>query len=119
MRSTGECMGISDSFGSAFAKAQLAASNGLPLEGVVLITVVDSDKPTVTPIARRFHEMGFKILATGGTAQYLRSRGVPERQARHLLVLAFLNGTLDEVADPTLHDLLETRIAALAEQVLT
>jgi carbamoyl-phosphate synthase large subunit len=80
MRSTGECMGIADSFGSAFAKAQLAASNGLPLEGAVLITVNDSDKPTVTPIARRFHEMGFTILATGGTAQYLRSRGVPAKR---------------------------------------
>jgi carbamoyl-phosphate synthase large subunit len=77
MRSTGECMGISDSFGSAFAKSQLAASNGLPLEGVVLITVIDSDKPTVTPIARRFHEMGFTIVATSGTAVYLRDRGIP------------------------------------------
>jgi len=80
MRSTGECMGISDSFGSAFAKSQLAASNGLPLEGSVLITVVDSDKPTVTPIARRFHEMGFKIVATEGTAAYLRARGIPAQR---------------------------------------
>jgi carbamoyl-phosphate synthase large subunit len=80
MRSTGECMGISDSFGSAFAKAQLAASNGLPLEGVVLITVIDSDKPTVTPIARRFHEMGFEIMATAGTATYLRDRGIPAKR---------------------------------------
>src|SRR5689334_12642983 len=80
MRSTGEVMGISDSFGSAFAKAQLAADNGLPLEGVVLITVIDSDKPTVTPIARRFHEMGFKIMATSGTASYLRARGIPAKR---------------------------------------
>jgi carbamoyl-phosphate synthase large subunit len=79
MRSTGEVMGISDSFGGAFAKSQIAASNGLPLTGTVLITVNDSDKPTVTPIARRFHEMGFKILATIGTARYLRGRGVPAR----------------------------------------
>ena len=79
MRSTGECMGIADSFGAAFAKSQLAASNGLPLEGVVLITVTDSDKPTVTPIARRFHEMGFELLATAGTASYLRARGIPAR----------------------------------------
>ncbi|MFL5616582.1 MAG: carbamoyl-phosphate synthase large subunit [Gemmatimonadaceae bacterium] len=79
MRSTGEVMGISDSFGGAFAKSQIAASNGLPLSGTVLITVNDSDKPTVTPIARRFHEMGFKILATIGTAKYLRGRGVPAR----------------------------------------
>jgi carbamoyl-phosphate synthase large subunit len=77
MKSTGEVMGISDSFGSAFAKAQLAASNGLPLAGTILITVNDSDKPTVTPIARRFHEMGFRLLATRGTAAYLRARGIP------------------------------------------
>ena len=80
MRSTGEVMGISDSFGSAFAKSQLAASNGLPLQGTVLITVVDSDKPTVTPIARRFHEMGFEVVATAGTAAYLRGRGIPARR---------------------------------------
>jgi carbamoyl-phosphate synthase large subunit len=79
MRSTGEVMGISDSFGSAFAKSQIAASNGLPLTGTVLITVNDPDKPTVTPIARRFHEMGFDIVATSGTARYLRGRGVPAR----------------------------------------
>jgi carbamoyl-phosphate synthase large subunit len=77
MRSTGEVMGISDSFGASFAKSQLAASNGLPLEGVVLITVTDSDKPTVTPIARRFQEMGFQLRATAGTAAYLRARGIP------------------------------------------
>ena len=77
MRSTGEVMGISDSFGSAFAKAQLAAGNGLPLEGTILVTVNDNDKATVTPIARRFHEMGFKLMATGGTAKYLRARGIP------------------------------------------
>ena len=77
MRSTGEVMGISDSFGSAFAKAQLAADNGLPLSGSVLITVNDSDKATVLPIARRFHEMGFRILATSGTARFLRGRGIP------------------------------------------
>jgi carbamoyl-phosphate synthase large subunit len=77
MRSTGEVMGISDSFGSAFAKAQTAAQNDLPLEGTILITVNDHDKPTVTPIARRFHEMGFRIVATDGTARYLSARGIP------------------------------------------
>ncbi len=77
MRSTGEVMGISDSFGSAFAKAQLAAGNGLPLDGTILVTVNDNDKATVTPIVRRFHEMGFRLMATGGTARYLRARGIP------------------------------------------
>ncbi len=79
MRSTGEVMGIADSFGSAFAKAQLAASNGLPLEGTILITVNDNDKANVTPIARRFQEMGFSLVATSGTAKYLRARGIPVR----------------------------------------
>jgi len=82
MRSTGEVMGISDSFGASFAKSQLAAQNGLPLSGTVLITVNDPDKPTVTPIARRFHEMGFELLATAGTARYLRARGIP---VKHVL----------------------------------
>src|SRR5688572_10372262 len=77
MKSTGEVMGIADSFGWAFAKAQLSAMNGLPLEGCILITVNDPDKPTVTPIARRFQELGFRVLATTGTAKYLRARGVP------------------------------------------
>ena len=77
MRSTGEVMGISDSFGSAFAKAQLAAGNGLPTSGSILVTVNEADKPTVAPIVRRFHEMGFRILATTGTATYLKARGIP------------------------------------------
>ncbi len=77
MRSTGEVMGISDSFGSAFAKAQLAAENGLPLSGSILVTVNDRDKTAVAPIVRRFHELGFRVLATTGTASFLRARGIP------------------------------------------
>jgi carbamoyl-phosphate synthase large subunit len=77
MRSTGEVMGISDSFGSAFGKAQLSADNVLPTEGAIFITVNDSDKRGVTPIARRFYEMGFRLVATAGTAKYLRGRGIP------------------------------------------
>jgi carbamoyl-phosphate synthase large subunit len=79
MRSTGEVMGIADSFGMAFAKAQIGADGALPLSGAILVTVNDSDKPTVLPIARRFHEMGFVVFATGGTARYLTQRGVPAR----------------------------------------
>jgi len=77
MRSTGEVMGIADSFGMAFAKAQASADGALPLEGTVFVTVNDHDKATVVPIARRFHELGFRILATSGTQRYLRARGVP------------------------------------------
>jgi carbamoyl-phosphate synthase large subunit len=77
MRSTGEAMGVDDSFGMAFAKAQISAGMELPLEGSVIITVNDRDKATVIPIARRLHDMGFRILASEGTARYLASRGVP------------------------------------------
>ncbi len=77
MRSTGEAMGLADSFGMAFAKAQIAAEGSLPLAGAVFVTVNDHDKPSVLPIARRFHELGFRILATEGTERYLRGRGVP------------------------------------------
>jgi carbamoyl-phosphate synthase large subunit len=77
MRSTGEVMGIADSFGAAFLKAEAAGDNALPNDGAILITVNDHDKSGVTPVARRFHEMGFRLLATEGTARYLRSRGVP------------------------------------------
>jgi len=77
MRSTGEVMGIADSLGMAYAKAQSGAGSPLPLDGTVFVTVNDSDKPTVTPIIRRFHEMGYDIVATDGTARYLRSRGIP------------------------------------------
>jgi carbamoyl-phosphate synthase large subunit len=77
MRSTGEVMGVADSFGMAFAKAQLGADAGLPLEGGILVTVNDLDKATVLPIVRRFHEMGFRMYATEGTSRYLRARGIP------------------------------------------
>ncbi|HZH40035.1 MAG TPA: carbamoyl-phosphate synthase large subunit, partial [Gemmatimonadales bacterium] len=82
MRSTGEAMGFADSFGMAFAKAQIAADSGLPLDGAIFVTVNDSDKPTVLPIVRRFHELGFRILATAGTQAYLRARGVPAESVR-------------------------------------
>ncbi len=78
MRSTGEVMGFDDSFGMAFAKAQVSAGNVLPEEpGMLIVTVNDADKATVTPILRRFHDLGFRILATQGTQRYLTRLGVP------------------------------------------
>jgi len=76
MRSTGEVMGVSDSFGTAFAKAQLAAGNALPREGRVMITVNDSDKAAALATAGRFAGMGFRIVATAGTARFLNGHGV-------------------------------------------
>ncbi|HSJ30116.1 MAG TPA: carbamoyl-phosphate synthase large subunit [Longimicrobiales bacterium] len=81
MRSTGEVMGFDESFGMAFAKAALSAGGPVPTAGTVCVTVNDSDKASVTPIVRRFHDLGFRIVATGGTYRYLRARGIP---AEHL-----------------------------------
>jgi carbamoyl-phosphate synthase large subunit len=78
MRSTGEVMGFDDSFGMAFAKAQVSAGNVLPeVPGTIIVTVNDDDKATVTPILRRFTDLGFRILATRGTKEYLNRLGVP------------------------------------------
>jgi len=77
MRSTGEVLGIAESFGLAFYKAQEAAGQHLPLEGTVLITVADRDKPAVVEVARRFAELGFRIRSTQGTRALLESQGIP------------------------------------------
>ncbi|MBI5970611.1 MAG: carbamoyl-phosphate synthase large subunit [Deltaproteobacteria bacterium] len=76
MKSTGEVMGISKDFGGAFAKAQIAAGNRLPSGGRVFISVRDDDKPEIIGAARELHAMGFKIIATGGTARFLKENGV-------------------------------------------
>ena len=77
MRSTGEVMGFDDSFGMAFAKAQLSVGNMLPTEpGRLVVTVNDRDKPRVTPMLRRFQELGFELYATKGTWEYLREMGL-------------------------------------------
>src|SRR6202040_2921788 len=68
MRSTGEVMGIADNFGEAFAKAQIAAGQKLPTKGTVFISVTDHDKPQMVEVAHRFVDMGFKLVATHGTA---------------------------------------------------
>ncbi|MEK6599317.1 MAG: carbamoyl-phosphate synthase large subunit, partial [Deltaproteobacteria bacterium] len=76
MKSTGEVMGIDRDFGRAFAKAQIAAGAKLPLKGTVFISVKDDDKDEIIPAARKLESMGFKIIATSGTAQHLKSKGV-------------------------------------------
>jgi len=77
MKSTGEVMGIAADFPTAFAKAQAAAGVLLPTKGTVFITVTDTDKPAATQMAARFHDLGFEVIATGGTAQSISSMGVP------------------------------------------
>jgi carbamoyl-phosphate synthase large subunit len=76
MRSTGEVMGVADNFGEAFAKAQLAAGQKLPTQGTVFISVTDHDKPHVVEVGRRFVDMGFKLVATHGTADKLEEAGL-------------------------------------------
>jgi carbamoyl-phosphate synthase large subunit len=77
MRSTGEVMGFDDSFGMAFAKAQVSAGNDLPEAGKVIVTVNERDRETVTPMLRRLRDLGFDLMATKGTQAYLSRLGVP------------------------------------------
>ena len=77
MRSTGEVMGLDTSLGMAFAKSQMAAQPGLPTSGNVFISVKDHDKEAGASIAKSFHELGFKIFSTAGTAAFLASKGIP------------------------------------------
>ncbi|MGZ5325568.1 MAG: carbamoyl-phosphate synthase large subunit [Solirubrobacterales bacterium] len=80
MKSTGEVMGIARDFPTAFGKAQAAAGVALPSKGTIFISVTDTDKPAATQIAARFHDLGFKIIATGGTTQAISGMGVPVRR---------------------------------------
>ena len=77
MKSTGEVMGIAEDFPTAFGKAQAAAGVSLPESGTVFITVTDADKAAATELAPRFHDLGFRIVATRGTAQAISRMGIP------------------------------------------
>jgi len=100
MRSTGEVMGISHSFGRAFFKAQEATQTPLPLEGSVLFTVADRDKNAALEPARRFRDLGFTIYATEGTHGFLKENGIDTLSVRKLkygrpnLVDALKNGEI-------------------------
>jgi carbamoyl-phosphate synthase large subunit len=108
MKSTGEVMGVADSFGLAFAKAQLATRNRIPTSGRIFISVNDHDKPLVIPIARELTELGFKLVATRGTAQALRAGGIPvERvfkvaERRPSIVDFVKNGVIDLIINTPL-----------------
>ena len=84
MRSTGEVLGLSSSYGEAFYKSQEATQSGLPLEGTVLISVNKKDKPEVVEVARSFAEDGFNILATGSTYDLIHAAGIPARKVKKL-----------------------------------
>jgi carbamoyl-phosphate synthase large subunit len=103
MRSTGEVLGIADSYGMAFFKSQEATMSPLPIKGTVLITIADRDKNRILPAARNFRDMGFTIISTGGTRQFLIDNGIPAElilkvhQGRPNIVDAIKNKEIDLV----------------------
>ena len=107
MKSTGEVMGIGETFAEAFAKSQLGANVKIPLSGNVFISVRDADKKHVVSAAEKLYKAGFGILATGGTAQFLEEKGIPVRRVNKVLegrphiVDAIKNGDVQLVFNTT------------------
>ena len=107
MRSTGEVMGLDANFEAAFAKSQIAAGSNLPTEGAVFISVKNSDKPAIVAAGRDLVALGFRIVATGGTADVLKEAGIPvERvnkvaEGRPHIVDAMKNGDIQLVFNTT------------------
>src|SRR5258708_32305063 len=103
MRSTGEVMGISTSYGLAFAKAQLAAGQRLPRKGTVFLSVTDRDKKHLATLGKELSSLGFRLLATRGTAAALDSAGIEAAPAfkanagRPTIVDLVNTGKIDQV----------------------
>jgi len=104
MKSTGEVMGIDWEPALAYAKAQIAAGMELPLSGTVFISVKDEDKPHVVEIAKKLKDLGFKLIATYGTAKYLKEKGIEVDTVPKI----------SEGKRPNVLDLLKNREIALA-----
>ncbi|MFQ5563669.1 MAG: carbamoyl-phosphate synthase large subunit [Parvularculaceae bacterium] len=128
MRSTGEVMGIDRDFDRARAKSLLAAGARIPLEGCVFISLKDSDKPSMTEAARKMLDMGFRIVATAGTASYLREQGLDVTHVNKVLegrphiVDALKNGEIDLIFNTTegaqsIRDSRSIRTTALALKI--
>ncbi|MGJ0451754.1 MAG: carbamoyl-phosphate synthase large subunit [Methylocystis sp.] len=128
MRSTGEVMGLDTSFDAAFVKSQLGGGTKAPREGVVFVSVRDADKGRIIPAVRLLKEVGFSIVATGGTARYLVERGIPAQklnkvsEGRPHIVDAIKNGSIALVFNTTegaqaLADSRSLRRAALLHKV--
>jgi len=103
MRSTGEVLGLADTYGLAFFKSQEATQTSLPVEGTVLITIADRDKDRIIQVARNFREMNFRILTTAGTCRFLKEHGIDTEpikkiyEGRPNIVDAIKNGEIDLV----------------------
>ncbi|MGD9980681.1 MAG: carbamoyl-phosphate synthase large subunit [Hyphomonadaceae bacterium] len=107
MRSTGEVMGLDESFVAAFAKSQIASGINLPTEGCCFISVKNADKPALVPVAKDLANLGFRIMATGGTADYLTQKGIEVQrvnkvaEGRPHIVDAMKNGEVQLVFNTT------------------
>jgi carbamoyl-phosphate synthase large subunit len=105
MRSTGEVLGIADSYGMAFFKSQEATQSPLPVKGTVLITIADRDKDRIIEAARNFMDMGFAIVSTGGTRKFLEKHGIASNlilkvhEGRPNIVDAIKNREIDLVVN--------------------
>ncbi|MBN1123879.1 MAG: carbamoyl-phosphate synthase large subunit [Sedimentisphaerales bacterium] len=128
MLSTGEVMGISDDFGMAYAKSQIAAGNALPTSGSVFLSVRDVDKPRAVQLARKLLDLGFKILATKGTSIALINNNIPSQfvlkvnEGRPHVVDSIINGDIDLIINTTIgqqsiQDSFSIRRTALDRQV--
>ena len=128
MKSTGEVMGIDGDFATAFAKSQIGAGTILPDGGTVFISVKDSDKPVILPAARKISQLGFRLIATGGTARYLADQGLAVEtvnkvaQGRPHIVDRIMDGGVDLIFNTTegwqsLKDSQAIRISALRQKV--
>ncbi len=105
MRSTGEVLGLSPLAGGAFFKAEEATQTRLPLEGTVLFSVSDRDKPELVEIARSFYEDGFKLMATGRTCEMIAAAGIPVEKVKKLhqgrpnILDLITNGNIDIIVN--------------------
>lgn len=114
MKSTGEVLGIADTVGEAFCKAQEATQSELPSEGRVFISVSDIDKPEVVPIARDFAEAGFEILATGGTYKTISEAGINAKYVKK--VQEGRPNILDEIINGKIQMVVNTPTGKIAEE---
>jgi carbamoyl-phosphate synthase large subunit len=128
MKSTGEVMGIDADFPTAFAKSQIGAGTILPDSGTVFISVKDSDKAVILPAARKIVDLGFKIVATGGTARFLEEQGLPVEMVKKVaegrphIVDRIMDGAVDLIFNTTegwqsLKDSKAIRVSALRLKV--
>jgi carbamoyl-phosphate synthase large subunit len=128
MRSTGEVIGLDRGFGVAFAKSQLGSGTAVPRTGTAFVSVKDTDKPRILPAMKMLSELGFKVLATGGTQRYLEEHGVlctrinKVLEGRPHIVDAIKNGDVQIVFNTTegagaLSDSRSLRRAALLQKV--